>query len=32
MPTVLESCQSFILDNGAFSHWKSGRGAIDFDE
>lgn len=28
---VLEFCQSFCLDNGAFSHWKSGKGKIDFD-
>lgn len=28
---VLESCQTFILDNGAFSHWKKGYGRIDFD-
>jgi hypothetical protein len=28
---VLELCQSFCLDNGAFSHWKSGKGKIDFD-
>ena len=27
---VLEYCQSFVLDNGAFSHWKKGKGAIDF--
>ena len=25
---VLEFCQSFVLDNGAFSHWKKGHGAI----
>lgn len=24
-----EVCQSFILDNGAFSHWKAGNGEID---
>ena len=29
---VLEFCQSFCLDNGAFSHWKSGKGRIDFDK
>lgn len=29
--SVLENCQSFCLDNGAFSHWKSGKGNIDFD-
>ena len=28
---VLECCQSFCLDNGAFSHWKAGKGNIDFD-
>lgn len=28
---VLEFCQSFVLDNGAFSHWKAGKGAIDFE-
>ncbi len=28
---VMECCSSFILDNGAFSHWKSGKGEIDFD-
>jgi hypothetical protein len=28
---VLEFCQSFVLDNGAFSHWKKGKGQIDFD-
>lgn len=31
MPAVLECCQSFVLDNGAFSHWKAGKGEIDFD-
>jgi len=29
---VLEYCQSFILDNGAFSHWKAGKGEINFIE
>lgn len=28
---VLEFCQTFCLDNGAFSHWKKGYGKIDFD-
>lgn len=28
---VLECCQSFVLDNGAFSHWRKGHGRIDFD-
>jgi hypothetical protein len=32
MPVVLDCSQSFILDNGAFSHWKSGAGEIDYDE
>ena len=31
LPTVSECCQSFVLDNGAFSHWKSGAGDIDFN-
>lgn len=31
MPVVMECCQSFVLDNGAFSHWKAGKGEIDFD-
>lgn len=26
---MAELCQSFVLDNGAFSHWKSGKGEID---
>jgi hypothetical protein len=28
---VLECCQSFVLDNSAFSHWRRGHGRIDFD-
>jgi hypothetical protein len=28
---VLDFCQSFVLDNGAFTHWKQGKGEIDFD-
>lgn len=32
MAAVLECCQSFVLDNGAFSHWKSGKGEIDVSE
>jgi len=32
MPAVLECCQSFVLDNGAFSHWRAGKGQVDFDE
>ena len=31
LPIVTEVCQSFALDNGAFSHWKSGKGDIDYD-
>jgi hypothetical protein len=31
LPAVLECCQSFVLDNGAFSHWKAGKGDIDFN-
>jgi hypothetical protein len=27
---VMECCQSFVLDNGAFSEWKRGR-PVDFD-
>lgn len=30
LPIVAEACQSFALDNGAFSVWRSGR-AFDFD-
>lgn len=29
---VADVCQSFMLDNGAFSHWKAGRGNIDVPE
>lgn len=29
MAIVAESCQSFCLDNGAFSHWKKGEGDMD---
>lgn len=28
---VAEYCKSFVLDNGAFSHWKAGKGDIDFE-
>lgn len=31
MAAVMDCCQTFVLDNGAFSHWKSGAGEIDFD-
>lgn len=27
---VLDCCQSFVLDNGAFSHWRAGKGDINF--
>lgn len=26
---VLEVCQSFVLDNSAFSHWRAGKGDVD---
>ncbi len=25
LPTIADVCQSFVLDNGAFSAWKSGK-------
>lgn len=28
---VIEYCQTFVLDNGAFSVWKSGNGEVDFN-
>lgn len=31
LPVVMDVCQSFVLDNGAFSHWKAGKGDIDFN-
>ena len=30
LPVVLEVAQSFMLDNSAFTHWKAGRGKVDF--
>ena len=30
LKSVVELCQSFCLDNGAFSFWKSGKGEVDF--
>lgn len=27
--TVAEVCQSFVIDNGAFSFWRAGGGAVD---
>lgn len=29
LPLIAEVCQSFILDNGAFSKWKAGTGTVD---
>lgn len=29
---VLDVCQSFILDNSAFTYWQSGRGRVPFDD
>lgn len=31
LAVVMECCQSFCLDNSAFSHWKAGHGRVDFD-
>lgn len=31
LPIVMEACQSFALDNSAFTHWKAGNGRVDFD-
>lgn len=31
LPAVTEFCQSFVLDNGAFSFWREGRGAVDVE-
>lgn len=31
LPVAMDVCQSFILDNGAFTHWKRGHGMIDFE-
>lgn len=28
---VVQVCQSFVLDNGAFSEWKKTKGQIDYD-
>lgn len=30
LPVLAEICQSFVLDNGAFSAWKSGKPIIDW--
>lgn len=32
LPAVMESCQSFVVDNSAFSHWKAGKGRVPFDD
>ena len=32
LSAVLECCQSFVLDNSAFSFWKAGKGGVPFDE
>lgn len=32
IPEVLEQCDSFCLDNGAFSIWKRGEGQIDLQK
>lgn len=29
MALMAEVCQSFVLDNGAFSHWRAGHGQVD---
>lgn len=29
LPIIAEVCQSFVLDNGAFSHWRAGNGGVD---
>lgn len=31
LPVVMDVCQSFVLDNGAFSEWKKTGGRIDFN-
>lgn len=31
MALAAEVCQSFALDNGAFSHWRQGKGVIDVE-
>lgn len=31
LPIVMEACQSFVLDNSAFSYWQAGKGRVDFD-
>lgn len=29
LSTALDVCQSVVLDNGAFTHWKAGNGEVD---
>lgn len=31
LPIVLDVCQSWVLDNGAFTEWKRTGGRVDFD-
>lgn len=31
LPVVLECCQSFCLDNSAYSYWREGKGEVDFN-
>lgn len=31
LPVVMDRCQSFVLDNSAFSNWRAGNGRVDFD-
>lgn len=31
LPVVMDVCQSFVLDNGAFSEWRKTGGKVDFD-
>lgn len=32
LPLAADVCQSFALDNGAFTHWKNGGGKVDVKE
>lgn len=29
LPLIAQVCQSFVLDNGAFTFWKAGKGTVD---
>lgn len=31
LPIVIDACQSWVLDNGAFSEWRKSGGRVDFD-